>query len=134
MEIIGENRKMFLYKGAWHTFKGAAFAQMATIDAAHERAYPKRAAMIEDHGYDVKHACHGERLLTEIEPLLTEHDMNRERKREPLKAIRRGDWKLGHLKDDVTEKERHREGGDAASTVRQKPVRSGEQGAVVVMS
>jgi len=51
------------------------------------------------HGYDVKFAYHVVRLLNEVEQIMVEHDLDLERNREQLKAIRRGDW----TKDKIIE-------------------------------
>ncbi|MCL2715031.1 MAG: nucleotidyltransferase domain-containing protein [Alphaproteobacteria bacterium] len=124
-EVIREHRKRFLHKGAWHKFKGYAYAQMAKIDGSHERANPKRAAMIAAYGYDVKHAYHVVRLLNEIEQILTEQDLDLERNREQLKSIRKGEWKLEYLKEYFAAKEMQLEAGYMTSGLPQKPDEEG---------
>ena len=57
-ELVRENRRMFLHKGAWHKFKGYAYAQMAKIRTKTNANNEKRAASIAAHGYDLKFAYH----------------------------------------------------------------------------
>ena len=47
---------------------------------------------------DNKFLYHLIRLLNEVEMILTEGDLDLERNREQLKAIRRGEWSLGEVK------------------------------------
>ena len=98
-EMIRENRKLFLHKGAWHKFKGYAYAQMSKIRNKTNSSNPKRAATIEQFGYDVKFAYHVVRLMNEVEQILVEGDLDLQRNREQLKSIRRGEWTLDQLKE-----------------------------------
>lgn len=52
----------------------------------------KRYVDIARFGFDVKFAYHVVRLLSEVEMIMEEGDLDLERNREQLKAIRRGDW------------------------------------------
>ena len=90
--LVRERRRLFLHKGCWPKFKGYAYAQLHKIST--KRPVGKRAALVGDHGYDVKYAYHVVRLLGEVEMILAEEDLDLQRDRERLKAIRRGDWKL----------------------------------------
>lgn len=89
-ELIRENRRRFLHKGAWHKFKGYAYSQLNKMGKAREGS--KRKVLIDKYGYDVKFAYHTVRLLDEIEQILSTGDLNLERSKEVLKAIRRGEW------------------------------------------
>ena len=120
-EILRENRKKFLHKGAWHKFKGYAYAQMAKIRNKVNSSNPKRAASIAEHGYDVKFAYHIVRLLNEVEQIMVEHDLDLQRNREQLKAIRRGEWTIEQLETYFDTKERALETVYAASTLRTVP-------------
>jgi predicted nucleotidyltransferase len=123
-ELVRENRKLFLHKGAWPTFKGYAYAQMTKIDGKQNASNPKRAASIAKHGYDVKFAYHVVRLLCEVEQIMIEHDLDLERNREQLKAIRRGEWSLDQLKAWFTSKEKTLEEVYSKSTLRAEPDRN----------
>lgn len=105
-EIVRSNRKIFLHKGAWHKFKGYAYAQMAKIRTKSNASNPKRAASIEEHGYDLKFAYHVVRLLNEVEQILVEGDLDLQRNREQLKDIRRGEWSLDQIEQYFDNKER----------------------------
>ena len=120
-ELVRENRKAFLHKGAWHKFKGYAYAQMSKIANKSNASNPKRAESIEKFGYDVKFAYHVVRLLDEVEQILSEHDLDIERNREQLKSIRRGEWGLDALQAWFAAKERQLEAAYAASTLRHSP-------------
>jgi uncharacterized protein len=104
-EMVRERRKEFLHKGSWHKFKGYAYSQMAKIRNKQNAANPKRAAEIAEHGYDLKFAYHTVRLLNEVEQILTEGDLDIERNREQLKAIRRGEWTFEQLEAYFAQKE-----------------------------
>jgi len=56
------------------------------------KAKGKRYVDIARHGFDVKFAYHVVRLLGEVEQIMIEGDLDLERNREQLKAIRRGEW------------------------------------------
>ena len=62
-EIVRENRKLFLHKGAWHKFRGYAYSQMHKIKGKVNASNPARAETIGKFGYDVKFAYHVVRLL-----------------------------------------------------------------------
>ncbi len=100
---IRENRKMFLHKGCWATFKGYAYGQMHKIRS--KKPEGKRKAIVEQFGYDVKFAYHVVRLLNEVEQLLVEETLDLTRNSEQLKSIRRGEWSLQKLEEYFERKE-----------------------------
>lgn len=102
---VRERRRQFLHKGAWHKFKGYAFAQMGKIKGKVNSTNPKRAATIEQFGYDVKFAYHIVRLMNEVEQIMIEGDLDLLRSREQLKSIRRGEWTLEQLEQWFAAKE-----------------------------
>lgn len=89
-EIVRENRKQFLHKGSWWKFKGYAYSQIHKMKT--KQLIGKRKETVEKYGFDLKFLYHTVRLLNEAEQILTEHDLDLERNREQLKAIRRGEW------------------------------------------
>lgn len=105
-EMVRGRRRDFLHKGAWHTFKGYAYAQMHKIDLKTNSSNPARAKTIAKHGYDLKFAYHVVRLMDEAEQILIEGDIDLERNREQLKSIRRGEWTLQQVKDYFAMKEK----------------------------
>ncbi len=119
-EMVRDKRHMFLHKGAWHKFKGYAYSQIHKIGKAN-RSNPKRAASVEKYGYDVKFAYHTVRLMAEVEQIMIEHDLDLERNREQLKAIRRGEWSLDYLKEWFEKKEHVLEEVYAKSDLRHSP-------------
>ena len=114
-EYIREHRTDFLHKGAWHKFKGYAYSQLNKIKTKSPTG--KRAELVEEHGYDVKFAYHVVRLLLEVEQILVAKDIDLERDREQLKAIRRGEWTLPQLEQWAQDKEKALEAVYHSSTV-----------------
>lgn len=123
-EHIRDNRKMFLHKGAWHRFKGYAYAQMAKTKSKQTDPKSKRYESVQKFGYDVKFAYHVVRLLNEIEMIMTEHDLDLQRNNDQLKAIRAGEWTLPQLEQYFFDKEKSLEAVYTASTL---PYKADEQ-------
>lgn len=117
--IIRENRRLFLHKGSWHKFKGYSYAQLHKI--ANKTATGKRVAIIEAHGYDTKFAYHVVRLLLEAEQIMLEGDLDLQRGREQLKAIRRGEWTELDIRRWAAEKESALEQVYLESKLQHKP-------------
>ena len=107
--LVRENRKIFLSKKCFHTFKGYAFAQLKKIKT--RNPHGKRKAVVEEFGFDVKHAYHLVRLLSQVEQLLLEGDMDLQEKgrREHMKAVRNGDISQNEIEQWFSEKERQLE-------------------------
>lgn len=118
-EYIREHRVDFLHKGAWHKFKGYAYSQLNKIKTKSPSG--KRAELVEQFGYDVKFAYHVVRLLLEVEQILVARDIDLERDREQLKAIRRGEWTLEQLEQWAQDKEKALEALYHASEVPYAP-------------
>lgn len=96
-KVMRDNRRLFLHKGAYNKFKGYAYSQMKKI--GEQKPVGKRAALVEQFGYDVKFAYHVVRLAQEAEMILLKGDLDIEAGREELKAIRRGEWTLPYLQE-----------------------------------
>lgn len=105
--LVRESRHIFLHKGCWHKFKGYAYAQLSRMRSQSRTG--KRKAVVEEYGYDLKFAYHVVRLLLEVEQLLTEQDLDLQRGKEQLKAIRQGSWSLSQVETFFSEKERQLE-------------------------
>ena len=117
--LVRENRRLFLHKGAWSKFKGYAYTQLHKLSI--KKPLGKRAAVVAKHGYDVKFAYHVVRLLTEVEMILMEEDIDLQRNNEQLKAIRRGEWTEDRLRQWCADKESHLERVYAESKLRSTP-------------
>ena len=102
-QLVYENRRLFLHKGCWHKFKGYAYAQLHKM--SNKSPVGKRLELVKEFGYDVKFAYHLVRLLLEVEQILAEGDLDLERHREQLKAIRRGEWTEGQIRGFFSQKE-----------------------------
>jgi uncharacterized protein len=120
-QMVRDKRKMFLHKGSYHKFRGYAYAQLHKIGTKANSQNPKRQESIEKYGFDLKFAYHVVRLALEGEQILVEHDLDIERSREVLKAIRRGEWTEEKLRGWFDEKEKHLEELYAKSDLRHSP-------------
>jgi uncharacterized protein len=117
--LVRENRKLFLHKGAWPKFKGYAYSQLHKI--AIKKPQGKRAELVARHGYDIKFAYHVVRLIGEVEMILMEGDIDLQRNSEQLKAIRRGEWTEERLRSWFAAKESQLEQVYAESRLRTSP-------------
>jgi predicted nucleotidyltransferase len=104
--LLREKRKMFLHKGHWPKFKGYAYQQMHKALIKNPEPGSKRAAVVEKFGFDVKFMYHTVRLLYEAEQILTTGDLDLQRDREHLKAIRAGEQTLDYIRDWASAKEK----------------------------
>lgn len=110
-QIMLDQRRDFLHKGAWPKFKGYAYSQMHKIRTKEDLNDPNRNVkgtrkdLIEQYGFDVKFAYHVVRLINEVEQILVERDIDLRRHGEQLKAIRRGEWTLDDIKKWFSSKE-----------------------------
>jgi uncharacterized protein len=118
-ELIRQRRKDFLHKGSWHKLKGYAYSQLHKIKTKNPNG--KRAELVEKFGYDCKFGYHVVRLLLEAEMILAEGDLDLERHREQLKAIRRGEWPLEQLIQWAADKEKDLENLYHTSALRYSP-------------
>jgi len=117
--LLRENRKLFLHKGAWFKFKGYAYSQLHKIKI--KNPVGDRLKTVKKYGYDVKYAYHLVRLLNEVEQILIEGDLNLMRNKEQLKAIRSGEWTLQQIEDYFTTKERELESLYTSSSLQHYP-------------
>jgi predicted nucleotidyltransferase len=120
-ELVRQNRKLFLHKGAMFKLRGYAFAQMSKIKNKQNSSNPRRAADIEAHNFDTKFAYHVVRLCLQCEQILATGDLNLERDREIYKSIRRGEWTLKQIEDWFENKEKSLETLYANSTLPHSP-------------
>ena len=117
--LVREHRRLFLHKGAWPKFKGYAYAQLHKLATKQPRG--KRAELVAEHGYDTKFGYHVVRLISEVEQILEEGDIDLQRDNEQLKAIRRGEWAEGRLRQWFADKEAHLERAYAESKLPAAP-------------
>jgi len=117
--LVRENRRLFLHRGAWPKFKGYAYSQLHKLAVKQPRG--KRADLVAEHGYDTKFAYHVVRLLGEVEQILVEGDIDLQRDNERLKAIRRGEWTEARLREWAADKEVDLERAYATSTLPPTP-------------
>ena len=103
-QMVRDQRRIFLHKGAWHKFRGYAHSQLSKMAGKSKESV--RYAMVEQYGYDLKFAYHVVRLMCEIEQILTIGDIDLRRDAELLKTIRRGEWTEQQVREWFTEKER----------------------------
>jgi len=104
--MVRDNRRLFLTKKAWHTFKGYAYSQLHEMDSRKPEPGSKREKIRERYGYDVKFAYNVVRLMDEVEQILVDGDIDLRRNREQLKSIRRGEVPQEDIRRMYAEKER----------------------------
>lgn len=102
--MVRDNRKLFLSKQAWKKFRGYAHAQLKKMNDKNPEGGRKE--IIEKFGYDVKFAYHILRLFDEVEQIMLEGEIDLQRAKEPMKAIRRGDWTAEEVRSWAMEKEK----------------------------
>jgi predicted nucleotidyltransferase len=102
--MVRDKRHMFLHKGAWPKFKGYAYSQLHKMTTKDPKG--KRKETRDKYGFDVKFAYHVIRLLDEVEQILTVGDLDLQRNREQLKAIRRGDVSEEEIRQWASSKEK----------------------------
>ncbi len=117
--LVRENRRLFLHKGAWPKFKGYAYSQLHKL--AIKEPPGKRAELVAEHGFDTKFGYHVVRLIGEVEQILMEGDIDLQRNNETLKAIRRGEWTEERLRQWFADKESQLERVYAESTLAATP-------------
>ena len=120
-ELVRENRKLFLHKGAWHKFKGYAYSQLHKARNSVPEQGTKRREDYDKHGYSTKFAYHVVRLIDEVEQILTEGNIDLTRNREQLKSIRRGEWEKDKITEYFEEKEKYLEKLYIDSKLQHKP-------------
>ena len=102
--MVRESRKQFLHKGSWHKFKGYAYSQLHKMSSKDRSG--KRKETYDKFGFDCKFAYHVVRLLYEAEMILESGDIDLERHREHLKAIRRGEVTEEEIRQWASDKEK----------------------------
>jgi len=116
---VREHRRMFLHKGCWHKFKGYAFSQVKKMKSQTREG--KRKELVEEFGYDVKFAYHVIRLIDEVEQILTTGDLNLQRAKEHMKAVRRGEWTVEQVEKHFADAEERLEKVYQESDLQYKP-------------
>ncbi len=120
-QMVLDDRKAFLHKGAWHKFKGYSYSQLSKMKGKNPQPGSKRYKSIQKYGYDVKFAYHIVRLLDEGEQILTEHDLHLDRNSAQLKDIRAGNWTVERIEQYFIDKEKALENLYASSKLRHAP-------------
>lgn len=116
--LVRENRKLFLSKKAYHSFKGYAYAQKQQL---YRERTGKRKELIEKFGVDTKNMYHLVRLILEVDQILSEGDLDLTRNKDVLKSIRAGQWSLEDVENFFKEKESYLERVYNNSTIPYKP-------------
>ena len=119
--MVREQRKLFLHKGSFFKLKSYAFSQMHKAHLKNPKEGSKRAKNVEEHGWDVKFGYHVVRLCCQAEQILAENDLDLQRNREQLKAIRCGEMTLEEVQKWFSEKEQSLEKLYHESKLRHSP-------------
>ncbi len=102
--MVRDNRRLFLSKLCWKKFRGYAMSQLKKMND--KNPIGGRLEIIEKFGYDVKFAYHIIRLFDEAEQVLLEGDIDLQRSRDVMKAIRRGEWTAEEVRAWAVEKDK----------------------------
>lgn len=117
--MVRDNRKLFLSKEAWKKFRGYAMSQLKKMND--KNPIGGRREIVDKYGYDVKFAYHLIRLYDEAEQIMLNGDIDLQRAREVMKAIRRGEWTAEEVRQWVVEKDKVLEGVYATCKLPEKP-------------
>ena len=90
--LLRDNRRLFLHKKAWHTFRGYSFAQWNKIKK--EKPVGKRKEIVDKYGWDIKFGYHLIRLLEECIQILQTHDLDLRLNNHYYISIRQGNIPL----------------------------------------
>jgi predicted nucleotidyltransferase len=118
---VRESRHLFLSKQCWPRFKGYAYAQLHKMSS--KKPSGKRKEIRDRYGFDVKFAYHVVRLLSEVEQILTEGDLDLQEKgrREHMKAIRRGEISEDDIRQWAGDKEKQLEAAYVECKLPERP-------------
>jgi hypothetical protein len=106
---VRANRQIFLHKGAYHRFRGYAASQLHKMRTKSPDKGSNRRKIVEKLGWDVKYGYHLVRLLNECEQILQTGDLDLQRDKEYLKAIRRGEVSQEQIYEYFESKEKYLE-------------------------
>lgn len=107
-QLVRDNRKIFLHKGLWDSFRGYAYTQKTKMINRNSKS---RQELVSKHSFDTKYAYHLIRLLSECEQLLNECDLDLQEpgRKAHLKSIKNGEVSLQEVLDYFSQKEKHLE-------------------------
>lgn len=105
-QIVKDNRRIFLHKGAYHRFRGYSYAQLHKMSTKTPTEGSKRDQDIKKNKFDTKFAYHLIRLALECEQILSVGDLDLECNGAIYRAIRRGEWTEDQVRDYFKEKEK----------------------------
>jgi predicted nucleotidyltransferase len=109
--MVRDNRRLFIGKIAWKRFRGYAWGQMKKMNTKNPEG--DRKEIVDRFGYDVKYAYHLIRLMDEVDQIFDgcdrdgfHGDIDLQRSKEVMKAVRRGEWTQKDVEDWFMEKEK----------------------------
>ncbi len=88
--IVRDNRKMFLSKECWKTYRGYSASQVKLLEKTKRTGVRKEET--DKHGFDLKAGYHAWRMLNQGEQIITTGDLDLMKAADEYKAIRRGEW------------------------------------------
>ena len=105
-QILLDNRDLFTSKEVYHSFAGYAHGQFHRMTHYKHEGYmgEKRKKLVEQFGYDTKHAAHLIRLLEMCTEYLVDGVLRVERvNASKLLSIKHGEWSLEKVKQEAEE-------------------------------
>lgn len=106
-ERVRQNRKLFLSKKIYYTYKNYAASQLHKMTSKEITPISKRMELREKFGLDTKFGMNVVRLMLECGQILETGDLDLTRDSEILKEIRRGEWTEQRIKDWFSNYEKH---------------------------
>lgn len=97
--LIKDNRKLFLSKKCWPTFRGYAYSQYHKLKNKDYQGKRKEIVEQDKEKIDRKFLYHTVRLLLEAEQIIEQADINLRRDREIYKSIRNGVISLTEIEE-----------------------------------
>lgn len=126
-DAFREIRDAFVCKQVADAFGGYAFSQLKQIQRNRHEGYmgARRKELVEQFGYDIKHAAHLIRLLRMAIEFMRECTLNvyRTKDANEIKAIKRGEWELERVQIEAAHLFEELERLKATSTLPDKPNR-----------
>lgn len=96
-QLVRDNRKMFLTKKSYHRFQNYTYSQCHKMASKNPQPESKRGKLREEYGLDTKFAYNIVRLADECDQILTTGDIDLQRAKEHMKAVRRGEVSLEEI-------------------------------------
>lgn len=128
-QMVRDKRHMFLSKLVYHRYRGYAYSQFNKAEK--ENPTGKRKALKDKFGFDPKFLQHCVRLTYECEQILSESDLDLQRHKEHVKAVKTGLISLEEVRKWFADKEKSLEQALRNSKLPEQPPEAEIKGLLV---